>query len=223
MSTPGTTASAPPSLPVAARALAAGIVCGFLALIQSAGFGLLVLGGGDHALAPVVISMALFATAIATVTAVLAGSFPGTISITQTVPIAALAGGVSPILTATGGATGAEGAAATLVAFIALASLAFGLAALALGAGRSGRFIRFIPYPVMAGFLAGCGLLIIRGGLGVTVGQRIDSGSIALLASPSVQFRLAATVALVAAIALLARRWPLSTVLPGVAAAGWAA
>lgn len=223
MSTPGTTASAPSSLPVAARALAAGIVCGFLALIQSAGFGLLVLGGGDHALAPVVISMALFATAIATVAAVLAGSLPGTISITQTVPIAALAGGVSPILAATGGATGAEGAAATLVAFIALASLAFGLAALALGAGRSGRFIRFIPYPVMAGFLAGCGLLIIRGGLGVTVGQRLDAGSIALLASPSVQFRLAATVALVAAIALLARRWPLSTVLPGVAAAGWAA
>jgi SulP family sulfate permease len=223
MSAPPHPASRSEPLAVAARAVGAGIVCGFLALIQSAGFGLLLLGGGDHAFAPVVVGMALFATAVATIAAVLTGSFPGTIAIAQTVPIAALAAGVTPILAATGGATGAEGAAATLVAFVALGSLAFGLTALALGAGRGGRFIRFIPYPVMAGFLGGCGLLIMRGGLGVTIGQRLDAHDLALLGVPSVQLRLAAALALVAAIVLLTRRRPVSTVLPAVAAAGWAA
>lgn len=75
----------------------------------------------------------------------------------------------------------------------------------------------------MAGFLAGAGLLIVRGGLSITVGQRLDASGLALLAGTSVQVRLVAALALVAAILLLTRRWPVSVVLPGVAAAGWAA
>ncbi len=213
----------PPRLGAAVRGVAAGVICGFLALIQSTGFGLLLLGGGAHAFAPLVVGMALFATAVATIVAVLTSSFRGTISITQTVPIAALAAGATAILATTGGAAGEQGAAATLAVFIVLASLAFGVAALGIGLGGWGRFIRSIPYPVMAGFFAGCGLLIIRGGLGVTVGQRIEVTDLALLLEPSVQLRLAAAMALVAAILLLARRLPLGTVLPGVAATGWVA
>ena len=108
--------SVPPPAPGVAlgRAVGAGLICGFLAVIQSAGFGLLLFGGGTHALSPVAMSMALYATAAATVIAVFTGSFPGTVSITQTVPIAALAGGVSPLLAATGGAEGTAASAATL-------------------------------------------------------------------------------------------------------------
>lgn len=203
------------------RTVGAGLICGFLAVIQSAGFGLLLFGGGTHALSPVAMSMALYATAAATVIAVFAGSFPGTVSITQTVPIAALAGGVSPLLAATGGAEGSAASAATLVAFVGLAS--FSLCAFAFGLGwfRAGRFIRFVPYPVMAGFFAGAGLLIMRGGFGVAAGHRLDHADLDLLAAPSLQLRIVATVALVGTITVLVRRFPPSTVLPGVAAAGW--
>ena len=205
------------------RAIGAGVVCGFLAVIQSAGFGLFVLGGSAHALAPVAVGMAIFATAAATLVAVFTSSVPGAVSIAQTVPIAALTTGVAHILAATGGDSGSAAAAATMVAFVALGSLAFGLAALGLGAFRWGRFIRFVPYPVIAGFFAGCGWLIMLGGIGVAAGHRIGTGNIGLLADASVQLRLLATLAIVGAIAILVRRFPLSTVLPGVAAVALAA
>lgn len=206
-----------------ARAVGAGVVCGFLAVIQSAGFGLFVLGGSAHALAPVAVGIAIFATAAATLVAVFTSSVPGTVSIAQTVPIAALTTGVAHILAATGGDSGSAAAAATMVAFVALGSLAFGLAALGLGAFRWGRFIRFVPYPVIAGFFAGCGWLIMLGGIGVAAGHRIGTGNIGLLADSSVQLRLLATLLIVGAIAILVRRFPLSTVLPGVAAVALAA
>ncbi len=206
-----------------ARAIGAGVVCGFLAVIQSAGFGLFVLGGSAHALAPVAVGMALFATATATLVAVFTSSVPGAVSIAQTVPIAALTTGVAHILAVTGGDSGSATAAATMIAFVALGSLAFGLAALALGVFRWGRFIRFVPYPVIAGFFAGCGWLIMLGGIGVATGHKIGAGNIGLLADGSVQLRVLATLAIVAAIAILVRRYPISTVLPGVAAAALAA
>lgn len=213
----------PSRLEAIARTIGTGVVCGFLAVIQSAGFGLFVLGGSAHALAPVAVGMAISATTAATLVAVFTSSVPGTISIAQTVPIAALAAGISHILAATGGDAGSTAAAATMVAFAALGSLAFGLTALALGAFRWGRFIRFVPYPVIAGFFAGCGWLIMLGGLGVAAGHRIGFGNLGLLADQSVQIRLLATVAVVGAIAVLARRYPLGTVLPSVAAAALAA
>lgn len=223
------TSPAPPISPeparfdALARAIGAGVVCGFLAVIQSAGFGLFVLGGSAHALAPVAVGMAIFATAAATLVAVFTSSVPGAVSIAQTVPIAALTTGVASILAATGSDSGSATAAATIVAFVALGSLAFGLAALALGVFRWGRFIRFVPYPVIAGFFAGCGWLIMLGGIGVAAGQRIGTGNLALLADASVQLRVLATLAIVGLIAILVRRYPLSVVLPGVAAAALAA
>lgn len=206
-----------------ARAVGTGVVCGFLAVIQSAGFGLFVLGGSAHALAPVAVSMAVFATAVATLVAVFTSSVPGAVSIAQTVPIAALSTGVAHILAVTGGDSGSAPAAATMVAFVALGSLAFGLSALGLGAFRWGRFIRFVPYPVIAGFFAGCGWMIMLGGIGVAAGHKIGTGNIGLLADAPVQLRVLATLAIVAAIAVLVRRYPLATVLPGVAAAALAA
>lgn len=205
------------------RALVAGLICGFLAVIQSAGFGLLLFGGGMHALSPVAVSMALYATAVATVVAVFTGSLPGTVSITQTVPIAALAGGVAPILAATGGAGGSPAAASTLVAFVGLGSFTFAALAFGLGRFQAARFIRFIPYPVMAGFFAGAGILIMRGGFGIATGHRLDSAGLSLLVLSSVEFRIGATLVLVGAITVLVRRYAPSIVLPSVAAAGWLA
>jgi sulfate permease, SulP family len=195
-----------------ARALGAGAICGFLAVIQSTGFGLFVLGGSTHALSHVVVGMAVFATAAATVVAVLTSSVPGTVSIAQTVPIAALAPGFAYLLDGTGDE------AVTMVAFAALASLAFGLCTLGLGAFRWGRLMRFVPYSVMAGFLAGAGWLIMLGGIGVALGHRLTLGHLDVLGEGPLQARLLATLAIVAAIAILVRRYPPSVVLPGVAA-----
>lgn len=42
-----------------------------------------------------------------------------------------------------------------------------GAAFLALGVGRRGNLIRFVPFPVVGGFVAGIGWLLVKGGVGV--------------------------------------------------------
>jgi sulfate permease, SulP family len=52
-------------------------------------------------------------------------------------------------------------------------TMATGLAFLLLGAFRLGRLIRLIPYPVVGGFLAGTGWLLLKGGVGVAAGTEL--------------------------------------------------
>ena len=66
----------------------------------------------------------------------------------------------------------------TVVAAISLASLATGIFLLALGFFKLGALIRFIPYPVIGGFLAGTGWLLVRGSIGVTAGFHIHASDI---------------------------------------------
>jgi SulP family sulfate permease len=51
----------------------------------------------------------------------------------------------------------------TIFAALIVATLSTGCLLLALGRLRLGRWVRFVPYPVMGGFLAGTGWLIVRG------------------------------------------------------------
>jgi hypothetical protein len=60
------------------QGMIAGLMCGFLAIVHSAGFGLLLLSGEAHSLVPAAAGMALFSTAImAAVAAIIAAIGPG--------------------------------------------------------------------------------------------------------------------------------------------------
>lgn len=98
--------------------------------------------------------------ALATAEALLS-SAPGMVAIptvNSAVIIAAMATGISAQL---GG--DAPNLFPTVTAAISLASLLTGGAFLALGAFHMGNLIRYIPYPVIGGFLAGTGWLVVTG------------------------------------------------------------
>jgi SulP family sulfate permease len=57
-----------------------------------------------------------------------------------------------------------------VLAALVAGTLATGVALFALGATRMGKWIRFIPYPVVAGFMAASGWLLTVGGVGVLGG-----------------------------------------------------
>ena len=65
---------------------------------------------------------------------------------------------VAPTIAATADAPGE-----TIVVLMGLSSLAVGLTMVALGRSGLGRMIRYLPYPVLAGFLAGTGLVMAQG------------------------------------------------------------
>jgi len=62
---------------------------------------------------------------------------------------------VAPTIASTADAPGE-----TIIVLMGLSSLAVGLTMVALGRSGLGRMIRFLPYPVLAGFLAGTGLVM---------------------------------------------------------------
>jgi SulP family sulfate permease len=61
----------------------------------------------------------------------------------------------------------------TAVAATLVVTMATGLVFLLLGAFRLGRLIRLVPYPVVGGFLAGTGWLLLKGGVGVAAGTEL--------------------------------------------------
>lgn len=202
------------SLHAVARNVGGGVLCGFLAVVQSAGFGMLLLVGDTQWLAPTVIGMALFSTAVMATVAALTSSTIGVVAISQGIPIAALTGGVAHIVAVLGGGADQAVVAVTVVAFVALASLAIGAVSLLIGLLRAGRFIRFVPFPVIGGFLAGSGWLIFIGGVGLVAGRSLTFDGLDRLVDPDTLTRLAATGAFIVVVLGLRRWLPISLVLP---------
>ncbi|MFT3772728.1 MAG: SulP family inorganic anion transporter [Minicystis sp.] len=79
-----------------------------------------------------------------------------------------------------------EGALPTLIAAIGVTSAATGVLFFALGSLRLGKIVRFIPYPVVGGFLAGTGWLLVQGSLNVMSGLPVGLGDLPGLFAPSV-------------------------------------
>lgn len=103
---------------------------------------------------------------------------------------------------------------ATVLVTLAVAAACTGLAMLALGYFGLGNIIRFIPYPVMGGFLAATGYLLIMGAIGTLLGEPLElsnlgvafEGTRVLLWAPW----MAASILVLVAVRLI----PGKTVLP---------
>ncbi len=70
--------------------------------------------------------------------------------------------------------TTAEGALPTVFVMVALCALLTGLAFWFLGAKSKTSFVRYLPWPVITGFTAGTGWLLLRGGVEVMHGAAIE-------------------------------------------------
>jgi SulP family sulfate permease len=116
-------------------------------------------------------SLMLLSAGIISIFMALFSSFAGTIAIPQdrVVPIVALMTGL--IIQRMRGHASPESMAVTVMAAIAVSSVLIGLVFYLLGTYRLGNIVRFIPYPVVGGFLAGSGWLLLTGSFGVMTGE----------------------------------------------------
>ncbi len=71
----------------------------------------------------------------------------------------------------------------TVIAATMVVTVLSGVVFLALGTFRLGNLVRFVPYPVVGGFLAGTGWLLLKGGIYVSSGVQVYLRSIGLLTS----------------------------------------
>jgi sulfate permease, SulP family len=144
----------------------------------------------------------------------LRSSMPDTIGSVQdsTAAVAALvAAGVVAGLPA-----GEEETLVTLVVALGVTTIATGLFLGALGLLRLGSLIRFVPYPVVGGFMAGTGLLLVTGGLGVLAGRELSLSTAGEFLSADGAARWLPGAALAVALLLLTRRFSHVLVVPGM-------
>lgn len=192
-----------PSRPRAARSRPAGLLVdvGSAVVIAAVGVtiavsvGTLVFGaaGPEHVARGIGLALASF-TVVAAAVALL-GSQRGAVASVQDTPAAVLAGAAAAVVTGGAGAAGPDAAFATVAALCGLTTVVTGLVFVVVGWLRLGALVRFLPYPVMGGFLAGTGWLLLAGGVSVMTGRYLDLSDLGAALGPN---------------------WP-ATVLPGLA------
>ena len=141
--------------------ITAGLVTGFFAVIMAISLASLIFSGPLESLLPRGIALALITTIIHMLMNTTLGSFDGVVSIMQDNPAVLVA--ISAGALAAMGL--ADATAPTIFAFILLSALLTGVFLMLLGRFKLGGLVRYIPYPVVGGFLAGSGWLLVQGGV----------------------------------------------------------
>ena len=161
--------------------LIAGFVVSVIVIIVAVSLATLIFAGELEPFLDRGIGMMLFTGILITGILAVGSSYPGMIGYPQerVAPILALM--AVTIEEQLLGTVAAEVVFYTVAAGIIFASLSNGLILLALGYFRLGALIRFIPYPVIGGFLAGTGFLLVKGSLGVMTALHLDTSDLPVL------------------------------------------
>jgi SulP family sulfate permease len=164
-------------------ALTSGLLMGITEAMFALSMGSLIFAGELATYLPYGLGIALVTAAAILIGTSLTSRVPGVIGSTQdtcTVILAVTAAALASSLSDAGGQT----ALATVLVAIAVSALLSGLFFLALGTFKLGRLVRFTPYPVVGGFLAGTGWLLVQGSFDVTAGTPLTVANIPALLEP---------------------------------------
>jgi len=203
-------------------ALSYGLVVGVLLVVIEISLASMVFSGPLAPLAARAAGLTLFGTVVMSLACALFSSFPGLVSQPQDAPVAVLAGAAAAVAAAMAGA-GLDAHFATVVALMAMSCLVTAALFAVVARFRLANLVRFLPYPVVGGFLAGSGLLLGAGGLGVMTGIGLSTDTLgAYFSWPVARFWLpGAGFAVVVYVALKLR--PHFLLLPGALVLGMAA
>lgn len=141
----------------------AGLITAIIGVIRAISYAALIFAGPLAVHLNLGIGMAILSSAAISIVVALTSSLPGMIATPLAAPTAVLsilAAGLAEDLV---GQVPPTTVAITVIAAIAIGSLCTGAFLWILGTLKLGRAVQFIPYPVIGGFMAGTGWLLIRG------------------------------------------------------------
>jgi SulP family sulfate permease len=153
------------TVPQLAASLNAAVVLYLLEMIITLSVVALIYSGDLTVHLPVVVGAVLIGNAVMVAVVSLFGSYGGSMAVTQDTPAVILAAAAASIAAAV--TTEPERLLPTVAVLLLGATILTGAVYLVLGWFRLGGFVRFLPFPVLGGFLAGTGWLLLRGGIGV--------------------------------------------------------
>jgi SulP family sulfate permease len=197
-------------------AITAGLIAGILAIILQLSFAALVFGGDLSPYLGRGIGLALFSGIVLAFVVAVTSSFQVSIASPQDSPAAILAIITVSLSALLSESRDTSATFATVIAALAATTLLTGAVFFGLGIFRLGRLVRFIPYPVVGGFLAGTGWLLLEGGINVMTGARLTPEWAFLLSQPIVIVRWLPGVALACVLLIVLRRWTHALITPAI-------
>lgn len=188
---------------------------GLLTVTSAISFGTLIFSGDLAPALPFGIGLLLLSSVLISVLITALSSYPGIVATIAevTVPIFSLI--ARQIVAAMPGAS-LEQKLMTVVATLALNSLLTGAIFLGLGWFKLGSFVRFIPYPVVGGFLAGIGALLLIAAVQSISGLSLQPFSIAAFFQPNVLLQWLPAVLFALVMFILPQRIRHVLVYPGI-------
>jgi SulP family sulfate permease len=104
----------------------------------------------------------------------------------------------------------------TIVALIVFTTLLTGILFILLGQFKLGSLVRFLPYPVIGGFLAGTGWLLVTGGIGVMADLSFSFTDLGTLFQPGLLLRWVPGLGFAFIMLLILNRYNHFMILPGM-------
>ncbi|PWJ19348.1 sulfate permease, SulP family [Jannaschia seohaensis] len=149
-------------------ALSCGLLVGATAVVYSISFFAIVFTGDLATHAEAWVGASLIAAGVMSIVGGLFFSWSGTIMHPQDVTAALLSIAAAHVAAGLAGAAQAE-IVGTILSMIAVTTVAAGIAAFLLGRARLSYVVHAIPYPVVLGFLAATGFLLVLGAVGMAI------------------------------------------------------
>jgi SulP family sulfate permease len=194
----------------------AGLINGILLISVQISLAALIFSGSLHEYVSYGIGFTLVGAFVIGIVAALAGSYPGTVAAPQDAPVVILALMASTIAANIPPSEGAETIYISVVAVTVLSSLLTGAFLWMLGRFKLGNLIRFIPYPVIGGFLAGTGWLLLVGAMSVLTGESPGISNLSYLLQTEMLLRWLPGVVLAIMILLILRRFDHFLIMPAL-------
>ncbi len=197
-------------------ALTGGLVVGVVVVIVAVSFGALVFSGELADFTSRGIGFGLLSAAVLGALVALGSSFRGMVATPQDSPAAIMALIAASIAASLPASVGREEVFATVVAAVSATSIATGVFFFALGSFKLGGLVRFIPYPVIGGFLAGTGWLLVKGAFGVMADVPLGFAQLPVLLQWEVAKRWLPGLVFGLLLFALLRRFSHFLILPGM-------
>lgn len=196
--------------------LTAGLIAGIRTVLGSASMVVLVMpnalpGGIGPALEVILTGGVLVGALVA-----LLSSYPGVVAQVQDGPAVIIGVMATALATALGSSLPPDVLVLVVLACVNVAAFVAGAVFYGLGVFRLGGLMRFIPFPVIGGFLAGSGLLILLGAIPVLTGVALPQLDMALLAEPLRLARWLPGLAFGVLLVLLLRHYRHPLLVPGL-------
>ncbi len=191
-----------------------GVVAGLDNIGSSLAIASLLFAGPLVAGLGVAVSVMFLGGAVLAFVVALRSSQPNSVALVQESTIAILAVALATMATSLD--ISPEAKIATALAILGVSSLATGALFWIIGRLGLGRVVRFLPYPVVAGFLAGTGWLLVNGAATMLTGAGIGPTMIESLSETHTLYLLAPAIVFAITMLVALKRFPHAATIPAV-------